>query len=97
MAKRMQKRSNKKPLSHFIFLAYFFQFSVCKLYVVIIKETKVLTATIKEGTLYIYKLALYILLLNILHIFFLLFVRFSLNCVFLIILPRSHVPLANPP
>ena len=92
----MQKRSNKKTFkSHYVFGLFFKVF--CKLYFVIIKETNVLTATIKEGILYIYKLALNILLLHILQTFFWLFVRFSLNCVFLIILPWSHAPLANPP
>ena len=65
----MQKRSNKETFKSFHFFGLFFKV-FCKLYVVIIKETNVLTATIKEGTLYIYILALNILLLHILQIFF---------------------------
>ena len=65
----MQKRSNKETFKSFYFFGLFLKV-FCKLYVVIIKETNVLTATIKEGTLYIYKLALNKLLLHILQIFF---------------------------
>ena len=62
----MEKRSNKKTFQSLYFFGLFFKV-FCKLYAFIIKETNVLTATIKEGTLYIYKFALNILLL---HIFF---------------------------
>ena len=49
----MQKRSNKKTFKSLYFFGLFFKV-FCKLYVVISKETNGLTATIEEGTLYIY-------------------------------------------
>ena len=59
------------------------------------KETNVLTATIKEGTLYIYKLALHILLLHILQIFFLLFVFLKLCLSYQP--PSVSCPFSQPP
>ena len=95
-SKILRQKGCKNVQTKKTFKSLFFKV-FCNLYVVIIKETNVLTATIKEGALYIYKLALNIFLLHILQIFFLIVCSFFLKLRLSHHPPSVSCPFSQPP